>query len=119
MDTATAVRGLSALSQEGRLDVFRLLVKGGPDGMPAGEIARKLAVAPNTLSAQLLILSNAGLIRARREGRSIIYCVDFDGIGGLLLFLTEDCCGGKPEICAPLAKTVANCCPPQRRRTAR
>ena len=119
MDKVTAIRRLSALSQEARLDVFRLLVKAGPDGVAAGDIARKLEIAPNTLSAQLLILSNAGLVRARRDGRSIIYAVDFDAMSGLLLFLTEDCCGGKPEICAPLAKTVANCCPPPKRRAAR
>ena len=119
MDKVTAIRRLSALSQEARLDVFRLLVKAGPGGMAAGDIARKLEIAPNTLSAQLLILSNAALIRARRDGRSIIYAVDFDAMGALLLFLTEDCCGGKPEICAPLAKTIANCCPPQRRRATR
>jgi ArsR family transcriptional regulator, arsenate/arsenite/antimonite-responsive transcriptional repressor len=119
MDTATAIRRLSALSQEGRLDVFRLLVKAGPDGVAAGDISRKLEIAPNTLSAQLLILSNAGLIRAHREGRSIIYSADYDGMSSLLLFLTEDCCGGKPEICAPLAKTVASCCPPQKRRATR
>lgn len=115
MKMADAVRRLSALSQQSRLEVFRLLVKAGPDGMAAGEIARRLDTAPNTLSAQLLLLSNAGLIRARREGRSIIYAADFDAMAGLLLFLTEDCCGGKAEICAPLAKTVAGCCPPPRR----
>jgi DNA-binding transcriptional ArsR family regulator len=114
METDTALRALSALAQENRLAVFRLLVKAGPDGMAAGDIARKLKTAANTMSAQLLLLSNAGLIRARREGRSIIYAADFDQMGALLLFLTEDCCGGKPEICAPLA-TVAACCPPKKR----
>jgi len=114
METDTALRALSALAQENRLAVFRLLVKAGPDGMAAGDIARKLKTAANTMSAQLLLLSNAGLIRARREGRSIIYAADFDRMGALLLFLTEDCCGGKPEICAPLA-TVAACCPPKKR----
>ena len=114
METDTALRALSALAQENRLAVFRLLVKAGPDGMAAGDIARILMTAANTMSAQLLLLSNAGLIRARREGRSIIYAADFDRMGALLLFLTEDCCGGKPEICAPLA-TVAACCPPKKR----
>ena len=103
METETALLGLSALAQESRLAVFRLLVKAGPDGMAAGDIARRLKTAANTMSAQLLILSNAGLVRARREGRSIIYAVDFDRMSALLVFLTEDCCGGKPEICAPLA----------------
>ncbi len=67
------------------------------------------------MSQQLLTLSNAGLVHARREGRSIIYAVDFEAIAALLLFLTKDCCGGRPEICAPLAQTVNACCPPRRR----
>ncbi len=116
MDSAHALSGLSALAHDGRLAIFRLLMKAGPDGMAAGSIARKLDTAPNTLSAQLLILSNAGLVRARREGRSIIYAVDFEAMSGLLLFLTRDCCGGRPEICAPLAQTVNACCSPRKRR---
>ena len=112
----SALAGLAALAHEGRLSVFRLLVKAGPDGLAAGEIARKLGTQPNTMSAQLLLLSNAGLIRARREGRSIIYTADFDAMSDLLVFLTEDCCGGRPEICAPLAATVSACCPPRKRR---
>ena len=110
-----AVQKLYALAQDGRLAVFRLLVKAGPDGMAAGEIARKLKTQPNTMSAQLLLLSNAGLIRARREGRSIIYSVDFDAMSSLLVFLTEDCCGGRPEICAPLASVATGCCPSKKR----
>lgn len=117
MDTTDAVAGLSALAHEGRLGIFRLLVKAGPDGMAAGDIARKLATQPNTMSAQLLVLANAGLIRARREGRSIIYAVDFERMGALLVFLTRDCCAGRPEICAPLA-TISQCCPPQKRNRA-
>jgi ArsR family transcriptional regulator len=116
MDMTHALAGLSALAHDGRLAIFRLLVKAGPDGMAAGTIARKLDTAPNTLSAQLLVLSNARLVHARREGRSIIYAVDFDQIGALLLFLTKDCCGGRPEICAPLAAAVSNCCVPRKRR---
>jgi ArsR family transcriptional regulator len=93
---------MSALAQAGRLAVFRLLVKAGPDGMAAGDIARKTKTAANTMSAQLLVLANAGLVRARRDGRSIIYAADFDRMGALLEFLTRDCCGGRPEICAPM-----------------
>ena len=115
MEMTDAITGLSALAQESRLSVFRLLVKAGPDGLAAGAIARKLGIAPNTLSAQLLLLSNARLVRARREGRSIIYAADFDAMSNLLLFLTEDCCGGKPEICAPLMQSVSACCPPKKR----
>jgi DNA-binding transcriptional ArsR family regulator len=118
METQTALAGLSALAQEGRLAVFRLLVKAGPDGLAAGEIARKTDTAPNTLSAQLLLLANAGLVRARRDGRSIIYSADYDRMSALLLFLTEDCCGGRAEICAPLMQTVSRCCPPARKRRA-
>lgn len=117
MEFVKAVQKLSALAQDSRLAVFRLLVKAGPDGMAAGDIARKLKTAPNTLSAQLLLLSNAGLIGARRDGRSIIYAANFEAMSDLLLFLTEDCCGGRPEICAPLANIAANCCPlPKRAR---
>jgi ArsR family transcriptional regulator len=115
MESEKAVQKLSALAQEGRLAVFRLLVKAGPDGMAAGDIARKLKTQPNTMSAQLLLLSNAGLLRARRDGRSIIYAVDFDAISSLLVFLTEDCCGGRPEICAPLVSVATGCCPPRKR----
>ena len=70
--------------------------------MAAGEIARALGGHANTTSAQLLLLSNAGLIRARREGRSIIYAVDYEAMSALLVFLTEDCCAGRAEICAPI-----------------
>jgi DNA-binding transcriptional ArsR family regulator len=115
METTKALAALSALAHDGRLAVFRLLVKAGPGGMAAGDVARKLKTAANTMSAQLLVLSNAGLVRARRDGRSIIYAVDFDRMSNLLLFLTEDCCGGKPEICAPLAGITATCCPPAKR----
>ena len=114
MESKKTVQKLSALAQDARLAVFRLLVKAGPNGMAAGDIAKKLKTAPNTMSAQLLLLSNAGLIRARREGRSIIYTADFDAMSDLLVFLTEDCCGGRPEICAPLA-SVAACGPPKKR----
>lgn len=110
METTDAVRRLSALAQDSRLEVFRLLVKAGPEGLAAGEIARQLNTAPNTMSAQLLLLSNAGLIRARRDGRSIIYAVDFQAMSELLVFLTEDCCGGRAEICAPLAAVANRCC---------
>jgi ArsR family transcriptional regulator, arsenate/arsenite/antimonite-responsive transcriptional repressor len=112
MKTTDAVKRLSALAQDGRLDVFRLLVKAGPEGLAAGAIARRLETAANTMSAQLLILANAGLARARREGRSIIYSVDFEAMRDLLLFLTEDCCGGRAEICAPLAAAASRCCQP-------
>ena len=102
MELSDAIKRLSALAQDGRLELFRLLVKAGPDGLAAGEIARRLGVQPNTASAQLLVLANAQLVRARRDGRSIIYAVRFDAMRDLLSFLTEDCCGGRAEICGPL-----------------
>ena len=110
MESQTAVKRLSAIAQESRLDVFRLLVKAGPEGLAAGDIARRLKTAANTLSAQLLVLSNAGLIRARRDGRSIIYAINFDAMRDLLVFLTEDCCGGRAEMCAPLASIASRAC---------
>jgi ArsR family transcriptional regulator len=112
METMEAVKRLSALAQDARIEVFRLLVKAGPDGLAAGEIARRLKSAANTTSAQLLILSNAGLIRARRDGRSIVYSVDFDAMSNLLVYLTEDCCGGRAEVCAPLAEVTRKGCQP-------
>jgi ArsR family transcriptional regulator len=112
MEMEHAVRRLSALSHESRLKVFRLLVKAGPEGKAAGAIARTLLLPDNTLSAQLLLLANAGLIRARREGRSIIYAVNFEAMRDLLVFLTRDCCGGRAEMCAPLADIAQGCCPP-------
>src|SRR5665213_3155021 len=112
MEANTAVKRLSALAQESRLAVFRLLVKAGPDGVPAGEIARTLEITPNTLSAQLTVLSNAGLVTSRRDGRSIIYAAGYDSMGELLVYLMEDCCQGRPEVCAPLAAVASHaaCC---------
>lgn len=115
MEIKLAVTALSALAHEGRLAVFRLLVQAGSVGIPAGEIARHLGVPANTLSANLNVLSNAGLIAARREGRSIIYTAAYGRMGGLLSFLMEDCCQGVPEICAPLVDVVNRvaCCAPE------
>jgi len=108
MQLPTAVEALSALAHASRLGVFRLLVRAGPEGLPAGEIAREVGILPNTLSTHLTILAHAGLIRAQREGRSILYSADYDGMRGLLGFLMEDCCAGRPEICALPA--AAPCC---------
>ena len=120
MEMTDAIKRLSALAQDGRLDVFRLLVKVGPEGMAAGEIARKLGIQANTLSAQLLVLSNARLVQARRDGRSIIYAINFAAMSELLVYLTEDCCAGRAEVCAPLAVVANRCCAPKtkRRRSA-
>jgi ArsR family transcriptional regulator len=112
MDPPSAISGLSALAHSGRLDVFRLLVRAGPEGVAAGDIARATRSLANTLSTNLNILAGAGLVRSRREGRSIIYAADFERMRDLLAFLMEDCCAGAPEICAPLAAITerAACC---------
>jgi DNA-binding transcriptional ArsR family regulator len=110
MESESALKGLSALAQDARLSVFRLLVKAGPEGMAAGDIARHLSIPANTLSAPLTVLSNAALIQARREGRSIIYAVRFETMRDLLIFLTRDCCAGHAEVCAPLAEIALHGC---------
>jgi ArsR family transcriptional regulator len=89
MDTSHALAGLSALAQESRLKVFRLLVRRGPEGMAAGD---NLKLPHNTLSSHLAILSRASLVKSRKESRSIIYSVDLEGTRKLLSFLVEDCC---------------------------
>jgi DNA-binding transcriptional ArsR family regulator len=103
METAAALQALGALAQETRLEVFRLLVRTGPSGLPAGTIAERVGVPPATLSFHLKELERAGLLNARRESRQIYYAPDVEGMRDLLAFLTEDCCGGHPEICAPPA----------------
>ena len=100
-----AVEALSALAHPSRLAVFRLLVKAGPDGM-AGEVARTMDIAPNTMSTQLAILARTGLIRSHRDRRSIIYRADYERFSALLAFLIDDCCEGRPEVCSPLAEVV-------------
>jgi len=113
MQIPTAVEALSALAHASRLAVFRLLVRAGPDGLRAGDIAREVGALPNTLSTHLNILAHAGLIRSRRDGRAILYSADYDGMRNLLGFLMDDCCAGRPEICAPLTELAveAKCCP--------
>jgi ArsR family transcriptional regulator, arsenate/arsenite/antimonite-responsive transcriptional repressor len=110
MDAESAITALSALAHSGRLETFRLLVKAGDPGMPAGEIARATGSLANTLSTNLSILSAAGLVRSRREGRSIIYKADYGRMRELLAFLMEDCCGGAAEICLPLAQLFGRSC---------
>ena len=106
MDRIQALDALSALAQGTRLDLFRLLVAAGPDGMCVGDITRAMDARQNTVSTNLAILTRAGLTRSAREGRSIRYCADLDGMRALLSFLMQDCCGGRPEACAPLLEAV-------------
>lgn len=110
MDKANALSALQALSQDTRLDVFRLLMRAGPDGMAAGDIALSLKVRQNTMSSHLSILSQAGLVRATRAGRSVRYSADIKGIKGLLTFLVKDCCGGNPAQCQNLIEEISMSC---------
>lgn len=114
METTSAVTALSALAHEGRLAIFRLLVRAGDEGMAAGDIARATGVLPNTLSTNLGILSVAGLVTSRRDGRSIIYSAAYERMRDLLAFLVEDCCAGNATICGPLAAVVGRSCPTDR-----
>ncbi|WP_371154994.1 ArsR/SmtB family transcription factor [Jannaschia sp. 2305UL9-9] len=110
MEMSRALAAFAALSQPTRLDVFRLLIRAGPEGMVAGDIAAQLGVRQNTLSANLSILVGAGLLSNTREGRSIRYRADMDGLRGLLAFLLQDCCGGDPGLCQPLIDELACAC---------
>jgi ArsR family transcriptional regulator len=110
MDKSDALTAFAALAQPTRLDVFRLLVKAGDDGMLAGEIGEALDVRQNTMSANLAVLARSGLVRNAREGRTVRYFADFAGIRSLLAFLMEDCCGGRPELCDPVLDEVVCAC---------
>lgn len=110
MESIAAVSMLSALGHEGRLEIFRLLVRAGASGRAAGDIARELDVRPNTLSANLSLLSSAGLVLSRREGRSVIYAARYEGMQDLLSYLVDDCCEGRPEICQPIVAAARPRC---------
>ena len=105
-----AIDAFSALAQPTRLEAFGLLVKHEPDGLPAGEIARRLDVPHNTMSTHLAILSRAGLVTVERHSRSMIYRVDLATVRKLVLFLLKDCCNGQPELCAPLIEDISKTC---------
>jgi ArsR family transcriptional regulator len=102
MEKAQAVAALAALAQDNRLDVFRLLVRAGPDGVSAGQVAAALGLAPNTLTFHFDRLRHANLVTVRRAGRSMIYAARFDSMNALLAYLTENCCAGVAS-CAPAA----------------
>lgn len=110
MDKKVALEALAALGHETRLDVFRLLIRMGEQGLLAGEIARELDVRQNTLSTNLSILLQAGLLNSVREGRAIRYYADMEGVRGLLMYLMEDCCGGVPSRCRPIIDDLAYGC---------
>ncbi|MFN3525255.1 MAG: ArsR/SmtB family transcription factor [Paracoccus sp. (in: a-proteobacteria)] len=113
METKDAIAALSALAQDTRLAVFRLLVVAGPEGMPAGEIAVAMKAPANTISTNLSILAAAGLVRSQREGRVIRYFARIEGMTALLTYLLRDCCRGNPDLRLPLMEhlTHATCNP--------
>jgi ArsR family transcriptional regulator, arsenate/arsenite/antimonite-responsive transcriptional repressor len=107
MEMKNALAALGALAHDTRLRAFRTLVQAGPTGLGAGDLAARLDVPPPTLSFHLRDLDDAGLVVATREGRTIRYAADFEAMTALMGFLTENCCAGRPELCAPVA-----CAPP-------
>ncbi|HZY60809.1 MAG TPA: metalloregulator ArsR/SmtB family transcription factor [Candidatus Binataceae bacterium] len=109
MTKTSAIAALGALAQDTRLDIFRLLVERGPQGMPAGEIGQRLKQPSPTLSFHLNQLRYAGLITSRRESRSIIYRANFNAMNALMAYLTEKCCGGRPELCGPQVFPPGDC----------
>lgn len=115
METSRVIESFSALAQETRLEVFRLLVRQEPDGLAAGEIARQLSVPHATMSAHLAVLSRACLVVSRRQGRSIIYRANLSHMQEAIRFLVRDCCAGHPEVCGPLAESLIGCTPSQDR----
>jgi DNA-binding transcriptional ArsR family regulator len=106
MKKRDALAALAALAQANRLDVFRLLVEAGPEGLAAGKVAAALRLAPNTLTFHFDRLREAGLIAVRRDGRQMIYAARFDRMNALLGYLTENCCRGHMEPCAASECTV-------------
>ncbi|MDG4884137.1 metalloregulator ArsR/SmtB family transcription factor [Mesorhizobium sp. WSM4884] len=111
MDERQALTAFGALSQETRLQLLRLLVVAGPEGIAAGSLAEQVAVSPSNVSFHLKELERAGLVSARRDARSIVYSAEYDALSSLIRFLMEDCCSGRPEICAPAL--AAPCCLPE------
>ena len=101
-----AAAAFAALSQETRLDLLRLLIAAGPTGLPAGEIAARLGLPPSTASFHLAALERAGLTQSTRQGRQIVHAVRIAGLRELLGFLTETCCGGRPELCGDIARLL-------------
>ena len=108
MEKTTAITALAALAQDNRLDVFRLLVRAGAEGMPAGAVAAALGLAPNTLSFHFDRLRQAGLVTCTREGRSLIYAARFETMDALLGYLTENCCEGDASACAPACQPIVS-----------
>lgn len=107
MESKTAVVALEALAQESRLQIFRLLVNAGENGLPAGKIAERLQLPPPTLSFHLAQLKNAALVTCERQSRSLIYSANFNSMNELVAFLTKNCCAGNPWKCMPILRRHA------------
>jgi ArsR family transcriptional regulator len=112
MESNDAIETFAALSQVTRLQAFRLLVSEEPKGLAAGDIARRLEVPQNTMSTHLAALARAGLVSFERSGRSITYRAELGKVREITSFLVSDCCGGRPEVCAPLVAEFTPCCSP-------
>jgi ArsR family transcriptional regulator, arsenate/arsenite/antimonite-responsive transcriptional repressor len=112
MKRSSIVAALGALAQDTRLEVFRLLVQKGPEGLPAGVIGERLGLPPPTLSFHLNQLKFAGMVTSRRASRSIIYVANFKAMTELVSYLTENCCGGRPELCMPAPAACGTDCAP-------
>ncbi|HHN67026.1 MAG TPA: ArsR family transcriptional regulator [Thermopetrobacter sp.] len=115
MNDEALMHAFAALAQPTRMKVFRLLVREGPDGLPAGDIARRLNVPQNTLSTHLAVLARGRLVRKRRAGRHVIYAADMEGVRDMIRFLTRDCCHGHPEKCEQLLDALLPECGPAAR----
>lgn len=106
METPDAVAALAALAHEHRLGLFRLLLRRGPSGVAAGEIAEAVGISPSSLTFHVSTLERAGLVRSWRDRRFVRYAVEVDGVRRLLAFLTEECCDGRPDLCGGIAAVV-------------
>jgi DNA-binding transcriptional ArsR family regulator len=106
-----ALVAFAALAQESRLRIVRLLVKAGPEGMPAGALGEAVMASSSNVSFHLKELERSGLIQSRRQSRSIIYSASYPALSGLIQFLLQDCCGGHPEVCTAALADLSACCP--------
>lgn len=115
MEMKHGIEALAALAHEGRLAIFRALVRAGPEGLAAGKLGEAVGMTGSTLSNNLAVLTRTGLTSSTRNGRSIIYAADYGRMSDLLAFLVEDCCEGSPDVCFPLSDVLSKvaCCPPQ------
>jgi ArsR family transcriptional regulator, arsenate/arsenite/antimonite-responsive transcriptional repressor len=118
MESDDALDVFTALSQPTRLAAFRMLVASEPGGLPAGDVARRLDVPQNTMSTHLGILARAGLVAGERQSRTIVYRARIERVREIASFLVSECCGGRPELCAPLVAEFTPCCAPSEKANA-